>query len=79
MYDLIKIGVIIMYKIFQISIKRLYLCALRLDSYPLYNCKSLDFLDFKKAAYLYKADKKFKTEQIKEIISNMNSKRETNK
>ena len=49
------------------------------DNYPLYNSKSLDFLDFKKAANLYKADKKINTEQIKEIISNMNSKRKTNK
>ena len=43
------------------------------------NIKTLDFLDFKKAANLYKADKKNNTEQIKEIISNMNSKRKTNK
>jgi hypothetical protein len=49
------------------------------DNYPLYNSKSLDFLDFKKAANLYKADKKINTEIIKEIISNMNSKRKTNK
>jgi len=45
------------------------------DNYPIYNYKYLDFLDFKKAANLYKADKKNNTEEIKNIISNMNSKR----
>jgi hypothetical protein len=46
------------------------------DKYPLYNIKSLDLADFKKAAELFKANGRNSTEDIKEIISNMNSKRE---
>ena len=34
------------------------------DKYPLYNIKTLDFIDFKKAADLYKADKKNNAEAI---------------
>ena len=45
------------------------------EKYPLNNSKELDFLDFKKAANLYKEDKKNNTEAIKDIISKMNSKR----
>nr|QKS32138.1 LAGLIDADG endonuclease [Sphaerobolus stellatus] len=46
------------------------------DNYPLYNIKSLDLADFKKAAELFKANGRKNIEAIKEIISNMNSKRE---
>lgn len=46
------------------------------DNYPLYNIKSLDLEDFKKAAELFKAKGRNSTKDIKEIISNMNSKRE---
>jgi len=46
------------------------------DKYPLYNIKSLDLADFKKAVELFKANGRKSTEDIKEIISNMNSKRE---
>jgi len=45
------------------------------ENYPLNNAKELDFLDFKKACNLYKAENKKNTETIKEIISKMNSKR----
>lgn len=45
------------------------------NKYPLNNIKSRDFLDFKKAADLYKINGKNSTEEIKEIIFNMNSKR----
>lgn len=43
--------------------------------YPLHNIKTLDFLDFKKAAELYNKGGKENTEDITKIISNMNSKR----
>jgi hypothetical protein len=46
------------------------------DKYPLYNIKSLDLVDFKKAANLYKENGRNSTEDIKNIISNMNSKRD---
>jgi hypothetical protein len=49
------------------------------DNYPLYNCKNLEFLDFKKAANLYKEDRKSNAETIQQIISNMNSKRKYEK
>ena len=45
-----------MYKIFLMSMKLLYLKPLCGENYPLNNSKELDFLDFKKAANLYKAD-----------------------
>jgi hypothetical protein len=45
------------------------------DNYPLFNIKSLDFLDFKEACQLFKEDRKNNMETIKKIISNMNSKR----
>jgi hypothetical protein len=45
------------------------------DNYPLHNIKSLDFLDFKKAAELFKLDGRKNSEAIKIIISNMNSNR----
>lgn len=45
------------------------------DNYPLYNIKSLDFLDFKKGAELFKIDGRNNGDAIKDIISNMNSKR----
>lgn len=44
--------------------------------YPLHNIKILDFLDFKRAAELFESGGRNKTEEIKIIISNMNSKRE---
>ena len=46
------------------------------ENYPLYNIKSLDLAYFKKAAELYKAEGRESIEDIKEIISNMNSKRD---
>lgn len=49
------------------------------DNYPLYNIKSLDFADVffkKKAAELFKEKGRNSNEDIKVIISNMNSKRE---
>jgi len=45
------------------------------DKYPLYNIKSLDLADFKKAVVLFKENGRNSTEDIKEIIKNMNSKR----
>jgi len=44
-------------------------------NYPIHNIKSLDFLSFQKAAKIFKADGRKNTEAIKDIISNMNSKR----
>lgn len=44
--------------------------------YPLYNIKSLDFLDFQKAVELFKVGGTNNTKDIENIISNMNSKRE---
>jgi len=46
------------------------------ETYPLLNIKTLDFLDFKKAAELYKFDKVNSCEAINNIRNNMNSKRE---
>lgn len=46
------------------------------DNYPLYNIKSLDLVDFKKAADLYKEKGRNSTEDIKGIISNLNFKRD---
>lgn len=46
------------------------------DKYPLNNIKSLDLIDFKKAINLFKAKGRDSINEIKEIISNMNSKRE---
>jgi hypothetical protein len=43
--------------------------------YPLYNIKTLDFLDFKKAANLFNIDGKNSIEPISNIISNMISRR----
>lgn len=45
------------------------------DEYPLYNIKTLDYLDFKKAIELFQAGGRNSTIAIKDIISNMNSKR----
>ncbi len=45
------------------------------DSYPLYNIKYLDYLDFKQAVELFKIGGKDNIEAIKTLISNMNSKR----
>jgi len=45
-------------------------------NYPIHNIKSLDFLSFKKAAKFFKVDGRKNTEAIKDIIYNMNSKRE---
>jgi hypothetical protein len=45
------------------------------DNFPLFNIKSLDFSDFKKAFHLFKDDRRKNTEAIREILSNMNSKR----
>lgn len=46
------------------------------DTYPLYNIKSLDFIDLKKAAKLFKIDGRNNAETIRKIINNMNSNRE---
>jgi hypothetical protein len=46
------------------------------DKYPFYNAKFLDLADFKKALKLYKDRGRESTDEIKLIISNMNSKRE---
>jgi len=46
------------------------------DKYPLYNAKSLDLVDFKKALELYKERGRKNIDEIKLIISNMNSKRD---
>lgn len=49
-------------------------------NYPLYGIKSLDFSDFhakgERAAHLFKVGGRSNSEAIKEIIKNMNSKRE---
>lgn len=45
------------------------------DIYLLHNIKSLDFLDFKRAAEIYKLEGKEGREKISQIILNMNSKR----
>jgi len=45
------------------------------NNYSLSNIKSLDYLDFKKAAELFKINGKNSIESIREIISNMNTKR----
>jgi len=45
------------------------------DKYPLNNIKQLDYADFKIAANLFKSNGIKNTEKIKQIISNMNSKR----
>ena len=45
------------------------------DTYPLNNIKHLDFADYKKAANLFKSKGLDSREEIKEIISNLNSKR----
>jgi hypothetical protein len=45
------------------------------DNYPLFNIKSLDFDDFKKAVQLFKEDSKNNSKAIENLISNMNSKR----
>lgn len=45
------------------------------DQFALNNIKELDYRDFKKAAELYKVNGRGSTEAIKDIISNMNSKR----
>lgn len=45
------------------------------DKHPLYNIKYLDLLSFKKAADLFKLNRKQNIESIREIISNMNTKR----
>jgi hypothetical protein len=46
------------------------------NTYSLYNIKSLDFSDFKKAAELFKLDSCKNVKAIKNIKDNMNSKRE---
>lgn len=46
------------------------------DSYPLNNIKELDFEDFKKAAELFKTNGSSSRDQIRDIISNMNSNRQ---
>jgi hypothetical protein len=43
--------------------------------YPLFNIKTLDFLDFYKAAELFKIESRNNTKSIREIISNMKSRR----
>ena len=45
------------------------------DQFALNNIKELDYTDFKKAAELYKVNGRGSTEAIRDIISNMNSKR----
>lgn len=45
------------------------------DTYPLNNIKHLDFAYYKKAANLFKSKGLDSREEIKEIISNLNSKR----
>jgi len=45
------------------------------DKFPLCNAKSLDLADFKKAVIFYKEKGRNSKEDIKQIISNMNSKR----
>lgn len=47
------------------------------ETYPIYSKKSLDLLSFKKAADLFKSEGRTQIEEIKKIISNMNSKRES--
>jgi len=44
--------------------------------YPLCNIKTLDFLDFNKAAELFKFESRNSTKSIREIISNMKSRRD---
>jgi hypothetical protein len=46
------------------------------DKYLNYNIKSLDLADFKKAVNLFKDRGRDSINEIKDIISNMNSKRE---
>jgi LAGLIDADG endonuclease len=44
-------------------------------NYPLYNIKTLDFNDFKKAANLFKVGGRDNTDKIAKLIANMNSRR----